>query len=192
MLTSETVMRHVLTALPNACVVSTCGYPSRELYNSMDRPGNLYLLGSMGMAAPVAYGIAATLPGRPVVAIDGDGSIAMNLGCLALAAELALPVVHLVLDNGMHQSTGGQSTLLPNDLAAVAAGAGYPEVVTVRSSSDLAEVDGLGGRTTPLFIHAIVAARTAAAGHRIRQRPQELVGRVRAFLDDSAPESPMR
>lgn len=186
MLASGTVLRAVLDALPAACVVSTCGYPSREL-GTMDRPGNFYLLGSMGMAAPVAYGIAAARPDRVVVAVDGDGSIAMNPGCLGLAAETSAAVVHLVLDNGVHQSTGGQSTTLPADLAAMATAAGYRETVVLRTPDDLTALDTLGERELPLFVHAVVAPRDGAPGPRIDRTPQELVRRVRAFLGESAP-----
>ncbi|MDG4808727.1 thiamine pyrophosphate-dependent enzyme [Micromonospora sp. WMMD1120] len=178
-------MKRVIRAVPDACVVSTCGYPSRELYNIEDRPGNLYLLGSMGMAAPIAYGIALARPGRHVVAFDGDGSVAMNLGCLTLAAETAASVIHVVLDNGMHQSTGGQKSLLPTSLTTVARGAGYPTVLSLRSEDDLAALDTIGEHRGPLFVHATVVPRQSGAGRRVQQTPQELVARVGAFLDMS-------
>ncbi|MFI7221298.1 thiamine pyrophosphate-dependent enzyme [Micromonospora maritima] len=182
MLTSEAVMGRVIDTLPDACVVSTCGYPSRELYNSRDRDGNFYLLGSMGMAAPIAYGIALARPGRRVVAVDGDGSIAMNLGCLTLAAETEAAVFHLVLDNGMHQSTGGQRAMLPPDLTAVAAGAGYATTVLLREEGDLGALNDLADFDRPVFVHALVAPRQSGAGRRVEHTPQELVSRTANFL----------
>lgn len=180
MLTSEAVMTHLRAALPDAVVVCTNGYPSRELYNCADDPGNFYLLGSMGMAAPIAYGIAAARPGHTVVAIDGDGSLTMNLGCLTLAQETRASVVHVVLDNGMHQSTGGQRTMLPRDLTAVATATGYRTAVTVRDDADLA---GLDFSELPMLIHAVVAPRTGGIGKRVRHTPQEIVSRTQDFLD---------
>jgi phosphonopyruvate decarboxylase len=109
----------------------------------------------------------------------------MNLGCLTLAAETDRSLIHVVLDNRMHQSTGGQKSLLPTDLTAVARGAGYPIVLSVRTEDDLAALDTIRGHRRPLFIHATVAPRQSGASRRVRQTPQELIARVGAFLEMS-------
>jgi sulfopyruvate decarboxylase subunit beta len=182
-LTSRIVLGWLLAALPDSCIVSTCGYVTRELYDVGDRPGNFYLVGSMGMAGPIAYGIAAVQSHRRLVAVDGDGSVVMNLGGLTLAAQTRADLVHVVLDNGMHESTGGQDTSLPADLTAVARAAGYQRAVSVESEADLAVLDDLERWHGPQFVHARVEPRNQAIGRRVQETPQELVTRFRKFLD---------
>ncbi len=111
---------------PSSLYVSTCGFITRDLYNLNDRPGNFYLVGSMGMAAPVGLGVALAQPGKHVVVLDGDGSFAMNLSVLPMIAEHGPDLVHVVLDNGAHESTGGQRPVRIGDPAALALAAGYP------------------------------------------------------------------
>jgi sulfopyruvate decarboxylase subunit beta len=181
-LTSKAVLLGIVEAFPSACIVSTCGFISRELYNTAERDGNFYLVGSMGMAGPIAYGIKAARPSRQVVAIDGDGSVAMNLGGLTLARSAKASIVHIVLDNGMHESTGGQQVAAPLDLTAVATASGYDTVLTLRDDKDLNELAGLAGLDGSALVHALVAPRGGAAGRRVEQTPQELVARTRSFL----------
>lgn len=101
------VVREMLVRHPDALIVSTCGFTSRELFNAADRPENFYLVGSMGMSAPVALGLALARPERTVIALDGDGSLLMNLSVLPLVAASGTRLLHVVVDNGMHESTGG-------------------------------------------------------------------------------------
>jgi phosphonopyruvate decarboxylase len=184
-LTVAQVCAELLRREPSACLVSTCGYTSREIYGAADRPGNFYLVGAMGMAAPVAAGIALTRPGHPVIAVDGDGSLLMNLGVLPFVASAGVPLLHVVADNQMHESTGGQATAAAADFAALALAAGYRSAATVRTRAELLAV-GLTER--PALLHAITGPRAGAIGPRIRHSPQDIVTRVRqALLTVSAP-----
>jgi phosphonopyruvate decarboxylase len=179
-LAPQAALRAVLEAAAADLIVSTCGYPSRDLQAIGDRREHFYLVGSMGMAAPVALGVALAHPDRRIVAVDGDGSVAMNLGCLPMVAASGAQLVHVVLDNGLHESTGGQATVRPLDLPALALAAGYRSARTVDSLDELA---ALTFDATPALVHIPCAPRTEAIGARIRLTPAQLVARAREALD---------
>jgi thiamine pyrophosphate-dependent acetolactate synthase large subunit-like protein len=91
------------------------------------RPQNFYMLGSMGLACPIAFGVALAQPERGVIALEGDGSILMALGCLATIG-MAKPrnLTIIIMDNGIYQITGKQkaATVASADIVAIARGAG--------------------------------------------------------------------
>ncbi|NLU69827.1 thiamine pyrophosphate-dependent enzyme [Streptomyces sp. HNM0574] len=178
MLDIRTALRTLLDREPDALVISTCGYLTRDLYNLADRPQHFYLVGSMGMAAPVGLGVALAT-GRRVLVLDGDGSFAMNPGCLPMIAEHAPDLVHAVLDNGAHDSTGGQRTSALGDPAATALAAGYPAAYTVGTEEELNAADLDRG---PALVHVRCRPRTHPAGRRVELTPQQLVGRFRDGL----------
>ena len=90
-------------------VLSTTGMISREVFQTKDRPGNFYMLGSMGLLSSFGLGLALLQPDRRVFVLEGDGSALMSLGTLPLiAAEQVANLIHLVLDNEAYESTGGQ------------------------------------------------------------------------------------
>lgn len=173
----EDVFAHVLSAFPDAAVVSTCGHITRDLYNHADRPGNFYLVGSMGMAAPIAAGIAAVLPEELVVVFDGDGSLSMNTGGMLSVAAVGGKVVHVVLDNGQHGSTGGQRTVEFQNPSAAALAFGY-------ASSHLADASFRWGGIDafPALVHVIVDPRDRPVGKRVDHSPQEIRDRFKSFL----------
>lgn len=175
-------MRAVLDRESTALFVSTCGYITRDLYNLEDRDSNFYLVGSMGMAAPIGLGVALAQPHRRVVVFDGDGSFAMNPGCLPMIAEHRPNLVHVVLDNGAHESTGGQRTAALGDPTGFARAAGYRATYTVDSVEALAALDL---SETPALVHVRCRTREHAAGRRVELTPQVLVARFRGALADS-------
>lgn len=116
-------------------IVCNIGYPSRELYAVNDRRENFYMLGSMGMASSIGFGLALCQEKR-VFVIDGDGSVLMNLGMLATLANNKIDNLCLIIvDNRSYGSTGGQKTCTSGqtDLALVAQGAGNRDVVRVKT-----------------------------------------------------------
>ena len=123
--------RLLVAALPpDAAVVAGIGNTNFDLWAAGRRPQNFYMLGSMGLACPIALGVALAQPGRRVVAIEGDGSLLMQLGCLAtigMARPRNLAIV--VMDNALYQVTGGQQTASAAgaDFAALARGAGIAQ-----------------------------------------------------------------
>jgi sulfopyruvate decarboxylase beta subunit len=129
--------RRTLTDEP---VVVSLGHPAYELFAAGDRPLNFYTWGSMGLTSSIALGLALARPDRRVVALDGDGSLLMNLGSLATIAACAPPnLVVLVLDNGQYGTTGGQRTATAGDadLEAAARAMGVRQTATVRNAQEL-------------------------------------------------------
>ncbi|MFF8383037.1 thiamine pyrophosphate-dependent enzyme [Streptomyces kanasensis] len=182
-LTLSDVAAELLARYPDAVIVSTCGFTTRELFNAADRPENFYLVGSMGIAAPVALGIALARPARTVIALDGDGSLLMNLGVLPLVAGAGAPLLHVVVDNGMHESTGGQATVGRADFTALARAAGYAHAVRVEDAAGLRAAD-LTPR--PALLHALTGPRTGGPGRRVTHTPQQIVERVSTALNPVA------
>ena len=110
-------------------VVAGIGNTNFDLLDAGHRPQNFYMLGSMGLAAPIALGVALAQPGRNVFGLEGDGSILMNLGTLTtIAAQAPSNLTIIIWDNGLYQITGKQETATSSvtDIVAVAAGCGIP------------------------------------------------------------------
>jgi phosphonopyruvate decarboxylase len=110
-------------------VIGTTGYTGRELFAIADRPNQLYMVGSMGCASSFGLGLSLAMPGKQVLVADGDGAALMRMGNLAtIGAYGGKNFRHLLLDNGVHESTGGQSTVSTSvSFAGVARACGYRE-----------------------------------------------------------------
>lgn len=115
------------TADGSAIVIATTGHTGRELYALDDRPNHLYMVGSMGCASSLGLGLSLARPERKVVVVDGDGAALMRMGNFAtLGSHAGDNLVHVVLDNEVHDSTGGQATVSANvSFAGVASACGY-------------------------------------------------------------------
>jgi thiamine pyrophosphate-dependent acetolactate synthase large subunit-like protein len=123
--------KRLVAKLPeDAAVVGGIGNTNFDLWMAGRRPQNFYMLGSMGLACPIALGVALAQPQRRVVALEGDGSLLMQLGVLATIAMLKPKNLTLiVMDNASYQITGGQptATATGTDLVAIARGAGVAQ-----------------------------------------------------------------
>jgi len=108
--------------------LATTGKTGRELYDIEDSPNHLYMVGSMGCISSLAMGVAEGATNMDVVAIDGDGSLLMRLGALTTIGYYhPSNLLHILLDNNAHDSTGGQLTVSHNvDFVSLAAASGYP------------------------------------------------------------------
>ena len=95
----------------NNPIVSANGFISRDLFESLDKESNFYMIGSMGLASSIGLGIALKNPKKIIFVFDGDGNILMNLGSLVTIGSLKPKnFVHVIFDNNAHESTGGQPT----------------------------------------------------------------------------------
>ncbi|CAG4911495.1 phosphonopyruvate decarboxylase [Paraburkholderia gardini] len=132
------------TPVDSTVVLASTGFCGRELYAIDDRPNQLYMVGSMGCLTPFALGLALARPDLKVVALDGDGAALMRMGVFAtLGAYGPSNLTHVLLDNGAHDSTGGQATVSPAvSFAGVAAACGYASAV---EGDDLALIDEVLG-----------------------------------------------
>ena len=127
---SDLTRRLVAKLERDEAVVGGIGHTNFDLWASGQRSQNFYMLGSMGLAVPIALGVALSQPQRRVFALEGDGSLLMQLGALgtvAMCAPKNLAIV--VFDNGVYQITGSQPTLTAygTDLVAIARGAGLAQ-----------------------------------------------------------------
>src|SRR6204780_3965723 len=93
-------------------VIGGIGYTNFDLWAVGHRAQNFYMLGSMGLAVPISLGVALAQPKRKVIALEGDGSILMQLGSLStVAARRQKNLCIVIMDNGAYQITGGQITM---------------------------------------------------------------------------------
>jgi sulfopyruvate decarboxylase subunit beta len=128
--------------LAECAVVTIMGAVAVELYALGHRPNFFYLEHAMGLASSMGLGVALAQPDRPVVVIDGDGSLLMNLGGLTTLARYAPPnLAHLVFDNESLLSVGGfpTATSTGTDLAAAARAAGVEDAVTCWTVDEFAK-----------------------------------------------------
>jgi thiamine pyrophosphate-dependent acetolactate synthase large subunit-like protein len=124
-------------------VIASLGHPAYDLCAVADRPSNFYTWGSMGLASSIGLGLAMIRPDVPVVVLDGDGSLLMNLGSLAtIGWRKPGRLVLIVWDNESYATTGGQDTATRHgaDLESAARAFGITRTETVRSADDLATV----------------------------------------------------
>lgn len=132
------------TVEKNAAIVCTTGMPSRELFEHRAGTGarhetDFLCVGGMGHASQIALGIAMNQKDRPVYCIDGDGAALMHLGSMAISGNSgAENMTHIVVNNGAHESVGGQPTVgFDIDFPAIAKACGYASAVRV---SDVAGI----------------------------------------------------
>jgi phosphonopyruvate decarboxylase len=188
----EALERVLAEAGDDVALVASTGYCGRELFTLADREQHLYMVGSMGGAS--ALGLGAALVGRRrVVVLDGDGAALMKLGNLAtIGAQQPERLVHVILDNGVHESTGGQATVSAGvDFASIAVACGYRQAV---------RADSLGGFATalatalaapgPSLIHLRIAPGTRKPLARPTVSPVEVARRFRRFLTSQVAGEP--
>jgi phosphonopyruvate decarboxylase len=159
-------------------VIATTGFTGRELYAIDDRANHLYMVGSMGCAASLGLGLALARPDLRVVVADGDGAALMRLGNLATVGACApANLVHLLLDNEAHDSTGAQATVSAHtDFAAIAAACGYR---TVLRGDGLDDVDALlAAPVGPAFLHHKIRTGTLDDLPRPKVTPPEVLDRL--------------
>jgi phosphonopyruvate decarboxylase len=189
--TRTAALERLLGELPaDAAVVSTTGKTSRELHDLADREQHFYVVGAMGSASAVGLGVALHTA-RPVVVVDGDGAVLMRMGSLAAVAVHGPPnLVHVVLDNGVHDSTGGQRTLSGAvDLPVVAAACGYARVDSCSRLTDFAAaLAGALRASGPSLVHLRIQPGSPPGLGRPDVGPAEVARRFRAFVTrDRAP-----
>ena len=135
-----------ISKLPGV-LVSTTGFTSRELFEIRERrkeghERDFLTVGSMGHSSMIALGICLAHPELPVTCIDGDGAFLMHLGAIAiLGSKKSRNLTHIVMNNGVHDSVGGQPTDIGAlDLIKLASGAGYEKIDSVSTREDLRRV----------------------------------------------------
>lgn len=140
----EDIIRHIADVSGEDPVVSTTGKASRELFEIREAKGQSHkydflTVGSMGHSSSIALGVALNKPETKVWCIDGDGALLMHMGAMAvIGANAPKNLIHIVINNGAHETVGGMPTVASNlDVVAIAKACGYPYAVSVNSFEEL-------------------------------------------------------
>lgn len=164
-MTREEAIQKVASSIEEtACVVSTTGMISRELFEArtawnQGHERDFLTVGSMGHASQIALGIALQKPERKVYCFDGDGASLMHMGNMAIAASMNCKnYVHVVFNNGAHDSVGGQPTVgLKIDLCGVSKAVGYKATYSVDTMEQLeAILPEVKNAEGPIFLQVCV------------------------------------
>jgi phosphonopyruvate decarboxylase len=179
------ILSRLLELAPEgAPVIATTGKTGRELFTLQDRAQHLYQVGSMGCAAPMGLGVAL-ITGRRVIVVDGDGAALMKLGAMAtIGAYQPAGLLHIVLDNGVHDSTGGQATVSATvDFAGVATACGYVHAYGCDSVAGFAAAFAQAlGQTGPVLLHVRIRPGSMEKLGRPTIAPHEVALRFRDFV----------
>ena len=168
-------------------VLTTTGMISREAIAALDRPGNFYMIGSMGLLSSFGLGLALLNPERRVFVLEGDGSALMSLGALPLiAAEHPGNLAHVLLDNEAYESTGAQPSISSQvDLAEVARSCGYARVSRVDEVGALEHaLSGCSLGDGPVLILAKVGIAPIEGIPRVHHSPVEIRDRFLAAIQE--------
>ena len=137
-------------------VIGGIGNTNFDLWAAGHRPQNFYMLGSMGLAFPIALGVALAQPERRIFALEGDGSLLMQMGCLAtIATQAPKNLTMIVMDNGIYQITGAQPTpaAAVADIVAIAIGCGLSHSAWAADEEDFDRlIDQSLAATGPMLI----------------------------------------
>lgn len=140
----EEIIQHIVKASGEDPIVSTTGKASRELFetrvsNSQSHKYDFLTVGSMGHSSSIALGVAINKPKQRIWCIDGDGAVLMHMGSMAvLGVNKPNNMIHVVINNGAHETVGGMPTVAGSiDFVGVAKACGYPNAVSVDSFEEL-------------------------------------------------------
>jgi phosphonopyruvate decarboxylase len=169
-------------------VIATTGKTGRELFTIADRANHLYVVGGMGTASAIGFGLAQASPKQPVVVIDGDGAALMKLGAMAtIGYHQPENLLHIILDNESHDSTGGQQTVSGVvRFAEVAAAVNYRRAAEADDPADVrALVKELRHQPGPSLLHVKIRPGSPAQLGRPTVKPHEVKERFMKFLADA-------
>ena len=136
----EEIIRHIVAATGEDPIVSTTGKASRELFeireaNGQEHKYDFLTVGSMGHSSSIALGVALNKPEKRIWCIDGDGAVLMHMGAMAVVgANAPKNMIHIVINNGAHETVGGMPTVAANmNVVSIAKACGYPNAISVDS-----------------------------------------------------------
>ena len=180
-------IRIVRETISNECaVIATTGKIGRELFTLGDSHNQLYVVGSMGCAAAIGFGIQHVRPKQRVIILDGDGAALMKMGSfVTIGYYKAERLIHIILDNETYESTGGQRSVSPSvDFCKVGSACGYRQCYRADTKSDL--ISAINSATElpgPSLIHIKVSCGSAPDLGRPTLKPFQVKERFMRFVE---------
>jgi phosphonopyruvate decarboxylase len=185
----NSALRRIIKHTPeeDTILIATTGFSGRELFAIDDRQNHIYMVGSMGCASSLGLGVALARPDLKVVVIDGDGAGLMRMGNFAtLGSYAGSNLFHILLDNEVHDSTGGQATVAGNiNYAKVAEASGYSVSLTGNEIGLIDELFSLKGHDGPVFGHLKISPGTINDLPRPNVTPNEVLNRMMQHIESS-------
>jgi phosphonopyruvate decarboxylase len=166
-------------------IIATTGKIGRELFTISDTSNQLYIVGSMGCAAGIGFGIQHVNPKQRVVVLDGDGAVLMKMGTLAtIGSSRPARFIHIILDNEAYESTGGQRSVSPTvDFCRIAAACGYKKCYRADTHHDLTSaINAVTENSGPSLIHVKVSSSSNSSLGRPTLKPFQVKERFMRFL----------
>ncbi|MHC5023613.1 MAG: phosphonopyruvate decarboxylase [Planctomycetota bacterium] len=180
--TRRDALHRIVERTPEAStvVIGSTGHIGRGLFAESDRPNHLYMVGSMGCASALGLGLALARPDLRVIVVDGDGAAVMRLGNLVtLGAHGGPNLVHIVFNNGVHETTGGQATTSPAlSFADIARSCGYEPVLRGRDVGLLDTILSSTMRSRPAFGEMLIRPGAPERLPRPDRRPDQVRARL--------------
>ena len=185
----NTVLRHIINhaSVDDSILIATTGFTGRELFSINDRVNHIYMVGSMGCASSFGLGLALARPDLKVIVIDGDGAGLMRMGNFATIGTYASNnFIHILLDNEVHDSTGGQSTVSKNiNFAMIAKACGYSMTLSGNKMELIDELFSLNKNEGPTFGHLKICSGTIENLPRPNVKPNEVLRRMMRHINSS-------
>ena len=185
----NTVLRHIInhTSVDDSILIATTGFTGRELFSINDRVNHIYMVGSMGCASSFGLGLALARPDLKIIVIDGDGAGLMRMGNFATIGTYASNnFIHILLDNEVHDSTGGQSTVSKNiNFAMIAKACGYSITLSGNKMELIDELFSLNKNEGPTFGHLKICSGTIENLPRPNVKPNEVLRRMMRHINSS-------
>ena len=168
-------MQIICKNVKDEIIISANGFISRDLFSILDKNTNFYMIGSMGLASSIGLGIALKNPKKKIIVFDGDGNILMNLGSLVTIGYLQPKnLIHVVFDNKIHESTGGQPTQSNKiNISKIAKITNYT-IFSVKTKKSLESVlKKIQKSKGPILIHALIT-KSKERSSRIDITPEKI------------------
>ena len=185
----NTVLRRIIKNSPKdkTILIATTGYTGRELFSIEDRDNHIYMVGSMGCASSFGLGLALARPDLKTIVIDGDGAGLMRMGNFSTIGTYAgNNLIHILLDNEVHDSTGAQSTVSKNiDFSMIAKACGYSTIFSGNKIELIDELFLTEKNEGPIFGHLKICSGTIENLPRPNIRPDQILRRMMRHINTS-------
>ncbi len=171
-------MKIICDGINDEIIISANGFISRDLFSTLDKDSNFYMIGSMGLASSIGLGIAIKNPRKRIFVFDGDGNILMNLGSLVTIGSIQpRNFIHIIFDNHVHESTGGQPTTSNKiKISNIAQKANY-KVFNVKTKKKLEEVLEKSKKERKPVLISIDISRSKNTSGRVELSPIKIKNR---------------